>query len=560
MALTTEQLLEDKALMDTVSFECLIQQNPIERLGILFSEDELVKFDEEPKEGLQRRIAAVDVAWGGGDSLSMPIASEYSNGDIYLIDVVFSKGPKEETIPLVVNAIIKYQISCVFFEANNGGDMYAEKVQEELKKQSYRCNIMWGKVPTTKSKLDRILACTGAIKGAPNSEYRLFIKSRKNIKHNEMYNAFIDEMVKFNQTPAMQNKQHDDACFEGNTLIATQFGYKKIKDIKIGDKVITPFGLRKVTNCGITGFKETIDKFGLKVTKEHKVFNKQKNKFLPIDTFTTLEECDIISLKGIISWRRKLLNLMVKNMKEAKMEDITLKETHTTKIETTARNYIEQCGFIIMEKSQKDIKFIIKMVISIIMTLITWNVFQLGNIFHTIVRKDGQTKNTEKKWQNKCVAIQKDSKNVKHGIKVKKVENGIENMQKIVYVKTNLKKKENVNGVVKNILPEWELQNIVQYNAKENPLTIKKQKNALYVKKNFTQQEKKLNTVQANVEKKEDNKIPVYNITVENAGCYYANGILVSNCDSLASLFTNVLGVQRAGIARSRISRAQLGI
>ena len=64
MALTTEQLLEDKALMDTVSFECLIQQNPIERLGIEFSEDELSKFDEEEPEGIERRIASVDVAWG----------------------------------------------------------------------------------------------------------------------------------------------------------------------------------------------------------------------------------------------------------------------------------------------------------------------------------------------------------------------------------------------------------------------------------------------------------------------------------------------------------------
>ena len=38
--------LEDKDLMDTVSFECLIQQHPIERLGILFSEDEMSKFEE----------------------------------------------------------------------------------------------------------------------------------------------------------------------------------------------------------------------------------------------------------------------------------------------------------------------------------------------------------------------------------------------------------------------------------------------------------------------------------------------------------------------------------
>ena len=560
MALTTEQLLEDKALMDTVSFECLIQQNPIERLGILFSEDELVKFEEEPIEGFERRIAAVDVAWGGGDSLSMPIASEYKNGDIYLTDVVFSRGAKEETIPMVVNAIMEYKISCCFFEANNGGDMYAEKVQEELKKHGYRCNITWGKVPTTKSKLDRILACTGAIKGSPNSEYRLLIKSRNLIKNNKMYNDFIDEVVKFNQTPAMQNKQHDDACFEGNTLIATKFGYKKIKDIKIGDKVITPFGLKEVIDCGITGQKKVINKFNLKVTPNHKVFNRIKDRFLPIDTFTSLEECDIMSLKGIILWRKKLLNLMEKNMKEAKMENTILKETQTIKKDTIVRNYIEQCGYFTMEKYPKDIKFTIKMGISTIMTLVTWSVFQLGNIFHIIVKKDGKIKNTEKKWLSKCVEIQKDSKNVKRGIKAKKGENGIKNMQKEVFVKSNLKKKGTANGADKNILQKQNLQNIVQHNAKEEHVIIEKRKNVLYAEENSIQQGKMQECVQTNAEKNIEEEIPVYNITVKDAGCYYANGILVSNCDSLASLFTNVLGVQRKGIARSRISRADLGI
>lgn len=226
-ALTTEQLLEDKALMDTVSFECLIQQNPIERLGILFSEDEFVKYEEEPMEGFERRIAAVDVAWGGGDSLSMPICSEFSNGDVYLRDVVFHQGAKEVTIPLVVRAIIDNEISCCFFEANNGGDMYAEKVQEELKKLNYRCNILSGKVPTTKSKLDRILACSGAIKGSSESEYRLLIKYRKTIKHNKMYNDFLDEVFKFNQTPAMQNKQHDDSCDSLASLFTNVLGIKR---------------------------------------------------------------------------------------------------------------------------------------------------------------------------------------------------------------------------------------------------------------------------------------------------------------------------------------------
>jgi len=227
-ALTTESLLEDKDLMDTVSFECLIQQNPIERLGIVFSEEELTKFLEEPEYGLERRIAAVDVAWGGGDSLAMPICSEYDNHDVYLTDVVFSQGKKEETIPLVVNAIITYQITACHFEANNGGDMYAEKVQEELKKKNYRCNITWSKVPTTKSKLDRILACQGPIKGEPKSDYRLLIKERKVIRNNKMYNDFVDELTKFNQAPNMQGKQHDDAPDSLSSLFTNVLGYVRI--------------------------------------------------------------------------------------------------------------------------------------------------------------------------------------------------------------------------------------------------------------------------------------------------------------------------------------------
>ena len=227
-ALTTEALLEDKDLMDTVSFECLIQQNPIERLGIVFSEEELRKFITEPEYGLERRIAAVDVAWGGGDSLSMPICSEYDNHDVYLTDVIFSQGKKEETIPLVVNAIINYKITACHFEANNGGDMYAEKVQEELKKRNYRCNITYSKVPTTKSKLDRILSVQGAIKGVAESEYRLLVKERKIIRGNKMYNDFLDELTKFNQSANMQGKQHDDAPDSLASLFTNILGYTRV--------------------------------------------------------------------------------------------------------------------------------------------------------------------------------------------------------------------------------------------------------------------------------------------------------------------------------------------
>lgn len=211
-AITTEMFLEDKDLMDTVSFECLIQQNPIERLGILFNENEMNKFEEyDDKENFIRNIASVDVAWGGGDKLSMPICSEYKNGDCPLIDVYLSEDKKEFTIPEVANKIIEHHITHCHFEANNGGDMYAEAVEAELKSKGVNwCNITWDKVPTTKSKLDRILASAGAIQGNERSEYRLLIKKRTMIKNHRMYNEFLDLLFKFNQTLKMQGKQHDD--------------------------------------------------------------------------------------------------------------------------------------------------------------------------------------------------------------------------------------------------------------------------------------------------------------------------------------------------------------
>lgn len=211
-AITTEMFLEDKDLMDTVSFECLIQQHPIERLGILFSEDEMNKYEQyDDEKGFVRNVAAVDVAWGGGDDLSMPICSEYKNGDCPLIDVYVSKDKKEETIPMVVNKIIEYHITHCHFEANNGGDMYAEAVKEELKKKGITwCAITCSKAPTTKSKLDRILASVGFITGAQRSEYRLMIKKRIMIKNHMMYNYFLDMLFKFSQSEKVQGKQHDD--------------------------------------------------------------------------------------------------------------------------------------------------------------------------------------------------------------------------------------------------------------------------------------------------------------------------------------------------------------
>ena len=155
------------------------------------------------------------------------------------------------------------------------------------------------------------------------------------------------------------------------------------------------------------------------------------------------------------------------------------------------------------------------------------------NIYQNIQKKIGKKKNIKKKCQNKCRVILKDKTNVENGINQKKEKNGIVNMLKEVFY-YKIQKKEYVNIVKKNIFQKSKDKNIVVKLVQEKEIK--------------------------NKEEKEQRIKAVYNITVEGAGCYYANGILVSNCDSLASIFTNVLGCAAVGKARSSMSREDLGI
>lgn len=229
-AITTEMFHEDRDLMDPVSFSCLIQQNPIERAGLLFFEEEFKKFDlstyKRNEEEYQRTVAYCDVAWGGEDHLSMPIVDEYKNGDCPAVHWIFLKGSKDETIPQVVDAIITYGVTYVCFEANNGGDMYAEAVEKELKKKKYVCYVTSAKAPTNKTKLDRILAAQGFIKGVDSSEYRLIIPIRESIKGDKQFNEALNEVFAFNQSTAknVRAKQHDDAPDSAAGLAANVLG------------------------------------------------------------------------------------------------------------------------------------------------------------------------------------------------------------------------------------------------------------------------------------------------------------------------------------------------
>ena len=85
-----------KARLDANEWEAKYQQKPFLREGIVFAADELRYYNGVlPEGGFVKNVSACDVAWGGGDSLSMPVGAEYENGDVYIYDWIFSTAPKE---------------------------------------------------------------------------------------------------------------------------------------------------------------------------------------------------------------------------------------------------------------------------------------------------------------------------------------------------------------------------------------------------------------------------------------------------------------------------------
>lgn len=139
-----------------------------------------------------------DVAFGGGDSVSAPFAYIFGE-DCYIPDVVFNNGDKEATIPEVVGKIKHHLPHMGRFEANNGGDAYAEKVDSVLKADNVHVNISTKRAPTTQSKLSRIIQFAPEIK-------RFWFLDKK--YQNKEYRAFMQEVTMFVQTG--KNK-HDDA-------------------------------------------------------------------------------------------------------------------------------------------------------------------------------------------------------------------------------------------------------------------------------------------------------------------------------------------------------------
>jgi len=217
---TTEKIRDIKNTIDSADFECLFMQHGVEKEGLAFASDKLKYYNGILPDGDPDNIVFVnDVAWGGGDSLSMPIAYVYG-ADVFVHDWVFDKRDKRFTKPRVIAKILQHKIKMGQTEANNGGEEYSDDVYRILRQDySYSINMSHKKAPTNMGKLTRIEQHSPTIRN---------FYFRESSCRDEDYRKAMNELTSFSFTA---KNLHDDAADSMAMLAAYVFDRSKVATV-----------------------------------------------------------------------------------------------------------------------------------------------------------------------------------------------------------------------------------------------------------------------------------------------------------------------------------------
>lgn len=184
--------------MDDASFRALYLNQPIEREGLLYAEDELRRYFELPDGDPDGVISICDTKDKGKDFAFMPVAYIYGK-DYYIADCVCDNGLPDVVEPKIVNCLLQNKVQMSRFEHNNAGGRVAKDVQEEIKKAGGITKITTKF--TTSNKETKIILNSAWVK-----EHCLF-KDSSMYKKKDDYGKMMNMLCSY--TVAGKNK-HDD--------------------------------------------------------------------------------------------------------------------------------------------------------------------------------------------------------------------------------------------------------------------------------------------------------------------------------------------------------------
>jgi predicted phage terminase large subunit-like protein len=203
----SKYFLDMKNSLDDVSWRCLFMNQPVEREGLLYHDDELRRYFEIPKDEPDAILGICDTKDTGTDYEFLPVVYQYGN-DFYLEDCICDNANTGILDERCARLLVKHSVKACRFESNNAGGRTADTVQQKVKDLGGVTHIT--KRFTTSNKETKIIVNAQWVK-----DHVLF-KDKTLIKPNTDYSR----MMKFLTSYSMKGKNKNDDVPDGMAQLA----------------------------------------------------------------------------------------------------------------------------------------------------------------------------------------------------------------------------------------------------------------------------------------------------------------------------------------------------
>lgn len=185
--------------MDDISYKALYKNEPVEREGLLYHEEDLRRYLSLPEKQPDAILSVCDVKGKGTDYMFLPVMYQYGE-DYYLVDCVCDDNADYELqYAKLTDVLVRNVVQACEFESNAGGDRVAVEIEKRIMEQGGSCTITTK--PTETNKETRIIV---------NSEW---VKRRVLFRDKSLYSPKEDYGVMMNWLlcySTVGKNNHDD--------------------------------------------------------------------------------------------------------------------------------------------------------------------------------------------------------------------------------------------------------------------------------------------------------------------------------------------------------------
>ena len=211
--MTVEFFHDQEMTMDDITYRCLYKNDPIEREGILYHDDELRRYVSLPLREPDAIYAIADTKNKGTDFMIVPVLLKYDD-DYYCVDCICDDtcdfGVQTER---TANLLYRNKVQQAEFESNNDGERVAADVDKALKLMGGFTNITTK--PTETNKETRIIVNADWVKK------HILFKDPTLYTAKEDYGVMMAWLCRYS---IVGKNEHDDVpdCFANAALYFTK--------------------------------------------------------------------------------------------------------------------------------------------------------------------------------------------------------------------------------------------------------------------------------------------------------------------------------------------------